>query len=131
MSVLSWFISLIMSALLIGAQISIKSSLKIFPSLDIVRAQPFHSVFVLACQPLFWLGILLSGIIFILTLYQYMKAPLNVFVPSITITYTLLLALGSIFILREPFSWKLGLGYILMVAASILIATGHTHALTK
>ncbi|MCE5229622.1 hypothetical protein LLG95_08505 [bacterium] len=120
MSLVSWIVSFTMSALLIAAQFTVKTSLKPIP-LEMAREHPMQCAWLIACQPLFWTGVFLSGIIFLLTLYQYKTVALNVFVPSITIAYTLLLGFGSFFILREPFSWRLALGYALMVAASILI----------
>lgn len=118
MALKSWLISLVMSALLIGAQITIKKSVEAVP-LDLSR--PFHLAGLLGVQWRFWLGIVLSGILFLLTLYQYKTMPLNAFAPSITITYFVLVGLGSYFFLHEHMSPRLIAGYVFLVISIIMI----------
>lgn len=118
MTLKSWLISLVMSALLIGAQITIKKSVE---SIQFDMSRPFQLLGQLAVQWRFWLGIFLSGLIFLLTLYQYKTTPLNAFAPSITITYFVLVGLGSYFLLKEHFSLRMIAGYIFLVISIIMI----------
>lgn len=118
MSLKSWLISLIMSTLLIGAQITIKKAVE---STEFNLSRPLQVAWDLAIQWRFWTGIFLSGLIFLLTLYQYKTTPLNAFAPSITITYFALIGLGSYLFLHEHFSLRLLAGYAFLVISIIMI----------
>ena len=84
-----------------------------FPSLD----DPLAA---LANWP-FWLGLGLYGGAFVLYAAALARMPLNVAHPILTTGAVAAVAILSVLIFREPFSWTKGAGIVLVMAGVALI----------
>ena len=71
----------------------------------------------------FWLGLVLYGGAFLLYAAALARLPLNVAHPVLTSGAVALVAVISRLIFREPFSWTVVAGIVLVVAGVVLITS--------
>lgn len=115
---------IVSAGLLILAQTTLKLSLRGL-RLEDLHANLAGSIVGILRQPLFWLSIGLSGVIFLMTLYNLVTTPLSTFVPVYLALYFFGLLAVSVFALHETVSLAKMLGYILLAGGLILISRAH------
>lgn len=69
----------------------------------------------------FWLGLGLYGIAFALYAAALSRFPMNVAHPILTSGSVVMVALFSLFFLREPFHWTTGVGIVLVAGGVVLL----------
>lgn len=71
----------------------------------------------------FWLGLFLYGSAFLLYTAALSRLPLNVAHPVLTAGAIATVAIFSLIIFKEPFSWTTGAGIILIILGVILLTS--------
>jgi drug/metabolite transporter (DMT)-like permease len=106
--------------LIIASQICLKLSLKsVTPAA--LDESPWSAALTIARQPLLWVSLFMSGLVFLQTVYNLVIMPLNTFAPIFIALYFMGLLGATALFLHEPIPAAMIVGYLLIICGLMLI----------